>query len=75
MAKKMFTARVESENPVHTRVKVYNYGGYSGTLVVNTDDADELIRRLTGAAQINQRVDTIGAGAQVTGIKIERFAL
>ena len=43
----MWSAEVYDENPVHTRLKVYNYGGLAGTLRVNTSDAPELVARLT----------------------------
>ena len=43
----MWSAEVYDENPVHTRLKVYNYGGLAGTLCVNTSDAPELVARLT----------------------------
>ena len=43
----MWSAKVYDENPVHTRLKVYNYGGLAGTLCVNTSDAPELVARLT----------------------------
>jgi len=43
----MWSVGVYDENPVHTRLKVYNYGGLAGTLCVNTSDAPELVARLT----------------------------
>lgn len=46
--RELLTCRVGDANDVHTRIHVYNRGGYSGTLVVNTRDADEIIERLTG---------------------------
>ena len=44
--KPTFTVHVTDQNPVHTRIKVYNRGGLSGELVVNTADAQELMDRL-----------------------------
>ena len=46
--KPTFSVEVIDRNDVHTRVKVYNRGGLSGTLVVNTSDAKELMRRISG---------------------------
>ena len=43
----MWSVKVYDENPVHTWLKVYNYGGLAGTLCVNTGDAPELVARLT----------------------------
>ena len=47
--KPVISTKTEDQNPVHTRIKVWNRGGLAGTLVVNTDDAAEIIGRLEGA--------------------------
>ena len=44
--KPVFSTRIDDQNPVHTRITVFNRGGNSGTLVVNTSDASELIARI-----------------------------
>ena len=55
--KPVISTKIENQNPVHTAIKVWNRGGLAGTLVVNTDDAAEIIGRLQGApARIRQVV-------------------
>ena len=73
--KPIISIKIENQNPVHTRIKVYNRGGLAGTLVVNTDDAAEIIRRLEGDGHtsINQAVGVIERGATVTGISISKL--
>ena len=44
----IFSAHIIDENPVHTRISVFNRGGLAGRLCVNTYDAALLIARLTG---------------------------
>ena len=74
MSKPIFSTRVDDQNPVHTRISIFNRGGNSGVLVVNTDDADELIRRLEGnSAIVNQQIDTVEQHASVVGVTIERL--
>jgi len=46
MSKPIFSTRIDDQNPVHTWISVFNRGGLSGTLVVNTDDAEKLVARL-----------------------------
>jgi len=70
--KPIISTKIEDQNPVHTRIKVWNRGGLAGTLVVNTSDAAEIIRRLEGDGHtsISQEVDTIEQGAVVTNVSI-----
>ena len=49
---KLFSTRIDDENPVHTQVTVFNRGGNAGTLCVNTGDAAELIRRIEGKTEL-----------------------
>ena len=44
----IFSAHIIDENPVHTRISVFNRGGLAGRLCVNTYDVALLITRLTG---------------------------
>ena len=46
MTKPVFSVQVENRNQVHTRVKVFNRGGFSGTVVLNTSDADKFMERV-----------------------------
>ena len=73
--KPIISTKIEDQNPVHTRIKVWNRGGLAGTLVVNTSDAVEIIRRLEGDGHtsINQEVGIIEEGAIVTGISIGKL--
>ena len=50
MNKPVISIEIESENLVHTRIKVFNRGAYAGTLMVLAQDKDEIIQRLTGDA-------------------------
>lgn len=74
--KKMFSVRVEDRNNVHTRIKVYNYGGLSGVLVLNTSDAEEFMRRIsTPSASLGRCVagwDARGGpgGQRVRGVQV-----
>lgn len=52
MDKPLLTARVEDQNPAHTRIKVWNRGGLAGTLVVGTSDAKRVMARLVGTAAL-----------------------
>ena len=61
---KMFTVRIEDQNPVHTRITVFNRGGNAGTLTINTSDVDEFITRLTSGISVSQQVDVV-TGAMV----------
>jgi hypothetical protein len=73
MSKPLFSIRIDDQNPKHTRLTVFNRGANAGTLIINTDDLDELQKRLSGATVISQSVGTIGPGANVTGVKIDRI--
>jgi len=42
-----FTVRVESVTGPHTQVTIFNRGGWSGTLVILSQDVEELRRRLS----------------------------
>ena len=42
----VLSAKVTEENNVHTRIAVWNRGGYSGELVVNTSDAKAILGAL-----------------------------
>jgi len=47
-----FSLHTFSTNPVHTRFSVYNRGGHSGDLCINTRDAAEFQRRLGTPNQV-----------------------
>ena len=70
--KPIISTEIDDQNPVHTRIKVWNRGRLAGTLVVNTSDAAEIISRLEGDGHtnINQEVGVIERGAVVTGVSI-----
>lgn len=74
MSKSLFSLRVDDQNPRHTRLTVFNRGANAGTLTILTDDLDEFQKRLSGATFIRQNVGTIGPGAKVTGVKIDRLS-
>jgi hypothetical protein len=58
--KPIFSTRIDDQNPVHTRVTVFNRGGNAGTLTVNTSDAAELIARIEGrVSTVNQQADIV----------------
>lgn len=57
--KEKFTVRIEDQNPVHTRVTVFNYGGNAGTLTINTSDVPEFIRRISGGVSVNQQMENV----------------
>jgi len=46
--KPVYSVRIDDENPVHVRLTVFNRGGNSGQLCVNTADAELLIERIEG---------------------------
>ena len=73
--KPIISTKIEDQNPVHTRIKVWNRGGFAGTLVVNTSDAAEIVGQLEGDGHtsISQEVGTIERGAVVTGISIGKL--
>lgn len=55
--KPVISTKIDDQNPVHTRIKVWNRGKLAGTLIINTDDAAEIIGRLEGAsASIRKKV-------------------
>ena len=55
--KPIISTKTEEQNPIYTHIKVWSRGSLAGTLVVNTDDAAEIIGRLQGApAHIRQVV-------------------
>jgi len=47
MSNSKWSTRVDDKNPVHTCITVFNHGGNSGQLCVNTEDAFDLQGRLT----------------------------
>jgi len=49
-----WSIRVDDKNPQHTRVSFFNHGGFSGTLVINTDDVADLIDRLTTPLRLDK---------------------
>lgn len=59
MTKPVFTARIDSANDVHTHITVFNRGANCGTLTVLTEDADELIRRISGIHSVTQNAGTV----------------
>ena len=70
---KLFSTRIDDENPVHTRVTVFNRGGNAGTLCVNTEDVEELVARIEGkrSSIVNQQAEIV-TGTMV-GSVIERL--
>lgn len=74
-----FQVRTDDTMGSHTRVRVWNRHGLAGTLVVLTDDAQELEQRLTGEyilaakekynAEISEFND--GVTAYLSGVPIE----
>lgn len=73
MTRPILSARIDDQNDMHTVISVFNRGANCGKLTVSTKDVDEIMRRLSGATLINQRVGTIEQGAKVTGIKIGKL--
>lgn len=71
MTKPVFSTRVDDQNPVHTRITVFNRGGNAGTLVVNTGDAAELIARIEGkgTSVVNQQAEVVTGTMVGTVIK------
>jgi len=60
VSKPIFSTRIDDQNPVHTWISVFNRGGLSGTLVVNTDDVEELVARIEGKVHsVNQQANVV----------------
>lgn len=45
--KPILSARIDDQNAVHTVLTVFNRGGNAGKLTVCTDDAEEIMKRLS----------------------------
>lgn len=63
---KKFTVKINTQNEQHTKISVFNRGGYSGQLTVLTEDATELIERIANTLNV-------GAGYNLVSRKLSEL--
>ena len=57
MSELRLTARVETENPRHTRITVFQNGGNAGVLCIDTEHAQEVLMLLNGLGEEDLKSD------------------